>query len=114
MDQHHGVDRWKRERLAILDLLAIHHLHRAPTETLSQFFARARQALPHEFSILFDPLMEATDAVFYGHYDPVPKDLESFRVLYETLMQSLRRQERMRLALVRAFVPLSHRSFLKS
>ena len=92
------------ESLAILGLV------RQSDETPALFLERVSESIPES---LLPAVAECTSAVFYGHYLPLAEDIQTAKALDASLLSSLKKTQRLRLTLRRAFLPLSRRSLLR-
>lgn len=101
--------RWMILMQAVHDTLTVLHLPRRSSESPMAYMRRLDAS--RRVNTTLTPLGECEALVFYGKVDPEPDETRMAQTACQQLFTSLIWHQKAQLILLRAFVPLKHRSF---
>ena len=105
------MGRWSAWMQALSDGLRVAGLPRESSESPMAYMRRVDGL--RRFPVQLLPLGECMALVFYGRLSPEPEETAMTADAYRRLTTRLSRWQKLRLALVRAFIPLKKREFTK-
>lgn len=103
--------RWSAWMQAVYDALRVAGLQRESSESPMAFMGRVDKL--RRFPVKLLPLGECMALVFYGRLDPEPEETAMADQAWHAILPRLTRWQRLRLTLVRAFVPVKKRRFTR-